>query len=100
MKVYDHQKTSGKKLLTNFDDVVRATADREKKGRWTGGSGKRKHDEQSIQLAAASGYNDKARKPFRTYGAPPAAGMHRRTGNDDDIDDDDEDIDRYSGRQA
>ncbi len=86
MKVYDHQKTSGQKLLTNFDDEVRATADREKKGRWTGGSGKRKHDERSIEQAAAAGYNGKARKPLRTYGAPK--GMHGRTGNDEYDDED------------
>ena len=63
MKVYDHQKTPGKKLLPDFDDILRATIELDKKGKRVGG--KRQHDEQSIEHAA----NHKQRKPFRTYGA-------------------------------
>jgi len=66
MKVYGHQKTPGQQLLTNFDDIVRATTELEKEGQSMRAIAKRKHDDDvSPDVAARATY--KARRPFRKY---------------------------------
>ena len=62
MKVYDHQAAPGRMMLTNFDDLRRATNQLDKGSKSM--RAKRKFTEDAILNSSR-----KSRKPLRSYGA-------------------------------